>query len=178
MMWFFVLLAFSLSALARKRTEDVYRTYHVVLRRRCLKLLRNETLADDAMQEVFWTICRNIEKYRGEPKDILPWLYRITTTHCFKLLDKNKRWNRNVDAMIEEGCARYEANLTDRELESKVAVQAMLEKLPETMREVVVYRYVSGLTQSEIAEVMDVSRDHVRTTLKRFQERAEKWQAS
>lgn len=166
-----------LSARWRAFADQLYQQYHHVLRRRCRRLLREDHLVDDAMQEIFWTICKQGKQYRGEPDKILPWLYRVTTTHCLKLLEKNKRWTRNVDLAMEEGAQRYQANLNARELEQLTAAKALLMRLPPSVREAVLYRFASGMTQQEIAEVMDVTRDQVRTWLKQFEERRERWLA-
>lgn len=173
----FVLVLSVLSARWRRFAEQLYREYHHILRRRCRRILRDETLVDDAMQEVFWTICRQAEQYKGEPDKILPWLYRVTTTHCLKQIEKDKRWVRNVGIAIEEGAVRYEDNLSRGELEAQVAAQEFLMRLPPTQRQAILYRYVSGMTQREIAEVMEVTRDQVRTWLDGFAKRGEIWRA-
>lgn len=174
----FSLVRYFLSHKTRKQTEELYLMYHPLLRRRCWKLLRDETLVEDAMQEVFWTICRHLEQYQGEPDKILPWLYRITTTRCFKLLEKNQRWERNMELAFAQGAARYDNNLAPAEIEASLSAHALLERLPPRQREAIVYRHVSGMTQQEIAEVMGVTRDQVRTWLKQFQQRAASWRQS
>ncbi len=157
----------------REETDALYQQYYAILRRRCVRILREDALVDDAMQEIFWTVCRQIDRYRGDHAQILPWLYRITTTHCFKLLQKDKRWLRNLNLTLEQDsfCGEFGGG----DPVDRVAVIAVLEHLPPSMREMVVFRYVDEMTQEEIAEVMGISRDQVRTGLKRFLERAEQW---
>lgn len=170
-----VWMSWFLSGQARRGAETLYRDYHVILRRRCRKLLRDDVMVDDAMQDIFWTICRSYDNYRGEPDQILPWLYRITTTHCLKMLEKNKRWHRNVEEAVQEGVERYQSSLGPQEMEIALTVHQLLDKVPSQQRQAILHRYVSGMTQREIAEVMKVTRDQVRTWLSRFQERAEQW---
>ena len=164
-----------LSARARRQAEGIYRDYYAVLRRRCKRLLRDEHRVDDVMQEIFWTICRKLGQYKGDPKEILPWLYRITTTHCLKHIEKDQRWNRNIESAIEEGIARYRPCFGSNEVDAWVAGKSLLAKLPPSQREVVLYRFASGMTQEEIAEVMQITRDQVRVLLKRFKEIAARW---
>lgn len=171
----FVWMSWFLSAKARRQAESIYREYNVILRRRCRRLLRDDVMVDDAMQDIFWTLCRSIDDYRGEQDQILPWLYRITTTHCLKLIEKNKRWHRNIEEAVQEGVERYGSCLGAKEMEVSITVHQLLDKVPPVQRQAVLYRYVSGMTQREIAEVMEVTRDQVRTWLSRFQERAEAW---
>jgi RNA polymerase sigma-70 factor (ECF subfamily) len=169
----FFLLASLFSRRLRNETEILYSRYYAILRRRCLRLLRDEAAADDVLQEIFWTVARRIDQYQGDHAQILPWLYRITTTHCFKWIERDKRWLRNLSLALEEGSSceiTEESDPVDR-----LAMEALLLHLPPSIREIVVYRYVDEMTQEEIAEVMGLSRDQIRTGIKRFQERAARW---
>ncbi|MCB9637363.1 MAG: sigma-70 family RNA polymerase sigma factor [Myxococcales bacterium] len=154
-------------------TRALYQKYYAVLRRRCFRILRDDAMVDDAMQEIFWTVSRQIDQYRGDHEQILPWLYRVTTTHCFKLLERDKRWVRNLEITMEQGS--FCGDFGGGDPVDRLAVGALLSHLPPSMREMVMYRYFDEMTQEEIAEVMGVSRDHVRTGLKRFFERVERW---
>lgn len=169
----FSLLLSVLSASQRSFAERIYRQYHHILRRRCRRLLRDESAVDDVMQDIFWTICRKADGYRGKEEDILPWLYRVTTTHCLKLIEKNKRWSRNVEMAMEEGMERYHGSSGG--MEHQVVANDLVMRLPPKQRQAVLYHFVSGMTQREIAAVMEVTRDQVRTWLAGFQTRSEAW---
>lgn len=148
-----------------EQAEALYRKYLPTLRRRCRNILRNDVWVEDALQEIFGTIFRQQDQYRGHPEQILPWLYRITTTHCLKLLAREKRWFDRIEQAFEDSCYTPPDVELPLSLEERVAMVQMLAKLPEAQREALVLHYVSGLTQDEIAEVMDVSRNQVRRWL-------------
>lgn len=155
----------------RQRVTALYQQYGYVLKRRCRRILRDEALVDDAMQEIFITLCRCHDQYRGDPQKILSWLYRITTTHCLQMLDKNRRWSRNLEEMVLQYQEREMLDRHEPDTEAHVVVDDFLRTLPESERAAVLYRYISGMTQEEIAEVMEVGRDQVRRWLKHFQAR-------
>lgn len=167
-----------LSRREREHAAHLYRTYYPVLYRRCQRLLQQEDWIDDAMQDIFWTICRRQGQYRGEADAILPWLYRIATTHCLRLLERKQRLRERVTDAMEEGADRYAACFSEVDVERRVLAQELLERLPPLQRQAVIYRYVDGLTQREIASVMEVTRDQVRTWLSLFQAKGQSWLAS
>ena len=149
--------------------EAIYQKYGYILHSRCHRILRDAALVDDALQEIFLALLTDYKSYRGEPDAILPWLYRVTNTHCFRLIDKNKRWSRLLAARLaEQGPSSHTKK---PELDERLTLETLLEKLPEQERMAVLYRYISGMTQEEIAEVMEVSRDRVRRWLQHFQKR-------
>lgn len=148
--------------------EELYRQYYPMLARRCWRLLRDEALVEDAMQELYLLIGTHHEQFRGEPRQMASWLLRMATRHCLRMLDKNQRWHRNLSVAMASFAERQSASVG---METRLAMESFLESLPEREREAVLYRFVSGMTQEEIAEVMDVSRDQVRRWLKHFQAR-------
>lgn len=156
-----------------REVEQLYRTYGHILQRRCRRILRDAALVEDAMQEIKLSIWQHHGQYRGEPRKILSWLYRITTTHCLQLIKKDKRWLRTLAAqlaVLEQEPARSQHH---EDVDAQLTMASYLDSLPAQEREVVCYRFISGMTQEEIAEVMQVSRDQVRRWLKHFQKRGQ-----
>jgi|GEM_PF-1305782 len=153
------------------KVNALYQEYGYILRRRCFRILRNEALVEDAMQEILLTLYRRHHQYQGDPQKILSWLYRVTTTHCLQLLDKEKRWFRNLHEHVERQQLEQDDPSPAMTVEEKLTLEQVLEDLSPEQQEAVVYRYVSGMTQEEIAHLMGVSRDRVRRWLKLFQQR-------
>lgn len=150
-----------------REVEQLYQTYGYLLRRRCKRILNDDSWVEDAMQEILITMCRSLPQYRGEKDKILAWLYRITTTHCLQLLDKNKRWARN----FMETCLQQLDTSSSLPLEEKISVEDFLNQLPGEEKEAAIYYFVNEMSQEEIAEVMQVNRDRVRVWLKHFKQR-------
>ncbi len=153
------------------RVSALYQTYGYILKRRCRRILRDAERVEDAMQEIFLTLCRSLDQYQGDPQHILAWLYRITTTHCLRILDKDKRNLRYLSLHEDGEPTETPDESSDWTREEQFALLQFLEQLPEPQRAAVLYRYVSGMTQEEIAEVMEVSRDQIRRWLQHFQQR-------
>lgn len=156
----------------RSQVEALYREYGYLLKRRCSRILRDPNLVEDAMQEICLTLCRSIGQYQGESRKILGWLYRIATTHSLQILDKDKRrWKHIADAIDLEETEIPSPDSSD--LAANLDLSDFLAALPRQEAEAVVHYYVHEMTQEEIAEVMDVSRDQIRLWLKHFQTRGQ-----
>ncbi len=152
--------------------EALYRRYHPMMRRRCRRMLRDEVLVDDAMQESFWALCRGYGRFQGNEGQLMAWLYRVTTSHCLKILERERRWDRVVEAVCEER-AMFGSDVG--EFESDVVVREVLLKLPPLQREAVLYWLLDGMAQEEIAEVMGTTRHQVRQWLSSFAQKAKIW---
>ena len=58
------------------RAAELYRTFGPAVYRRCLKLLRDKDAAQDATQEVFVKLLKDMERFE-QIETALPWLYRV-----------------------------------------------------------------------------------------------------
>ena len=75
----------------RQRTiEEMHRRFSGVLFDLCLRMLGDRAAAEDAVQETFVSAFRALDSFTyGESH--LPWLYRIATNACLKMIRTRKR---------------------------------------------------------------------------------------
>jgi len=149
--------------------EELLSRYGYLLERRCRRILRDDSLIDDAMQEILVSMWRSHEQYRGEPERILGWLYRITTNHCLRMLSRHKRWAETAQQWLEEHPQCLQSKPQAVSAEDLLTLEQLLETLEEEDRSIVLYRYIDGMTQDEIAKMLEITRDRVRHRLKKFQ---------
>ena len=116
-----------------------------------LRIVRDETLAQDAVQEAFLTVWRSAGTF--VPARARPSTWILTLVHR-RAVDIVRREQRRRGEPLDEslhgtgGAAAEEASLRfDRRI-----VQDALERLPAEQRDAVQLAYYGGLTQSEIAE--------------------------
>ena len=120
-----------------------------------LRILRDETLAQDAVQEAFLGVWRNADRFLAERAKASTWI--LTLVH-----------RRAVDIVRREDIRRGEplerapepAAPTTTEDEASLGfrrrlVQEALSQLPAEQREALELGYYGGLTQSELAERLD-----------------------
>lgn len=117
-----------------------------------LRVLRDEKLAEDAVQEGFLTAWRTADRFMPERSKASTWLLTFVHRRAVDLVRRENR--RRTDALPEEveqpasGSAEEEAWLRfERE-----RVQNALKQLPDQQREALELAYYGGFTQSELAE--------------------------
>ena len=141
-----------------------------------LKLTRNETDAEDVLQETFLRVFHRIETFRGEAA-FSSWLYRIAANACFaKLGDRRKHEHLNIDDFypeFENGRLPPTSDWSrqpDSVVLSKEAADVMDEavaQLPEDFRVVFVLRDVEGLSNAQVAQILDLTVAAVKSRLHR-----------
>jgi RNA polymerase sigma factor (sigma-70 family) len=156
------------SGLTSAEVTDLYRRYGFFLRRRCLLLIRDTQLADDAMHEAFVRLLLKGGPLR-EATHPLAWIHRVVDQCCFDQLRRGKRL-RGAESLGDEhdrigshpGVA----------LEIRDAVLGFLRELDERDQSIAVMAFVDGMSQGEIAEELGVSRITVNKRVQGIRERA------
>ena len=135
-----------------------------------LRLLGEESQAEDATHDVFLKVHRHLGQFRAEA-NIKTWLYRITINHCQNLL---RRWQHrnilsNADECVWETAVSHEDSplrvLELKELGQRI--QKTLQMLPEEYRLLLLLVADQRLSYDEIAELTNQTADAVRGKLHR-----------
>jgi RNA polymerase sigma-70 factor (ECF subfamily) len=147
----------ALIALLERGEEDalaeLYDRYGQVAYSLAYRMLRNETLAEDAVQEAFLTVWRNASRFVPERAKASTWLLTIVHRRAVDLVRREERrrtepFTAGAEMASAEGSAADEAWLhLQRE-----RVQEALRHLPDEQREALELAYYGGFTQSELAE--------------------------
>lgn len=152
-------IGFADSAAARRLVEEECIRLSRELRAFLLGVLRDVSLADDALQR---TAVRAIQSCEAVRKDtVRGWLFRVALNEARQLQRVRRQDNRvrqKFGEQVAETQSAYLANKSDWWNESGVLredisrlVRASLEKLPEEHRQVIQKRVYEGLTFAEIA---------------------------
>lgn len=121
------------------------------------RLLSDRAEAEDVTQEAMLRLWRVAPAWRQGEAQVTTWLYRIVTNLCTDRL--RGRVRRRADALDDapeaaDGAAGAEAGLIDAD--RMAALQTALDALPDRQRQAVILRHIEGLTNPEIAAVMDI----------------------
>jgi RNA polymerase sigma-70 factor (ECF subfamily) len=117
-----------------------------------LRILRDEALAQDAVQEAFLAIWRSADRFLAERAKASTWI--LTLVHR-RAVDLVRREDRRRGEPLER--APEPASTATAEDEATLGfqrrvVQEALQALPPEQREALELGYYGGLTQSELAE--------------------------
>jgi RNA polymerase sigma factor (sigma-70 family) len=132
---------------------ELYDRYGQVAYSLAYRMLRNETLAEDAVQEAFLTIWRNAARFMPERAKASTWLLTIVHRRAVDLVRREERRRTEpfvpgVEAASGDGSAEDAAWLRLQ----RERVQDALRHLPDEQREALELAYYGGFTQSELAE--------------------------
>jgi RNA polymerase sigma-70 factor, ECF subfamily len=167
-----------------KRDEDAFsqivksygdRVFSLVLR-----LVGSPAEAEDIAQEVFVTVFKSIETYRGEAK-LSTWILRIAANHSknrIKYLSRRRttgselRDGTDATDLPDEGKAPVQAHFDAPDVileaaETERLLQDAIAKLDEEQRLLVVLRDVEELSYDEIVEITGLPEGTVKSRLHR-----------
>jgi RNA polymerase sigma factor (sigma-70 family) len=118
------------------------------------------TVIDDAVQEALLVLSRHVTQLR-HPAALSSWLFAIVRRECRRL----GRALVGIDLWEESRVDAWSDGKPDPTLRLEVA--RALESLPADFREVIVLRDFEGLTVSEIAQRLAISRAAVKSRIHR-----------
>jgi RNA polymerase sigma factor (sigma-70 family) len=120
-----------------------------------LRILRDEALAQDAVQEAFLGIWRSADRFLAERAKASTWI--LTLVHR-RAVDLVRREDRRRGEPLEHAPEPAAPDTVEDEATlgfQRRVVQEALRSLPAEQREALELGYYGGLTQSELAERLD-----------------------
>jgi RNA polymerase sigma-70 factor (ECF subfamily) len=140
--------------------ELLYRRYARPVFALALRRLGDRGRAEDAVQETFASVWRSAGSYRQERGPGAPWLYAVARN---AIVDRRRALGEPPAEGVEE--ASKDAGPAERAESSWTAwrVHRALAELPENERRLIELAYWGGLSQSEIAQFLNVPLGTVKT---------------
>ena len=134
-----------------ERISQMIKTYEKDLLRLCRVYLKEESLAEDAMQETFIKAYKNLHTFRGDSSE-KTWLFRIAINVCRDM--QRTSWFRNISRMVSLDSVQIQQ---PQKSEISHALMDEIMRLPKKYREVILLYYYEDMKQNEIAEILGVS---------------------
>lgn len=145
-----VLLAVLESDTDRQKFIEIYEQYHVQMERTALRILKEQSDAEDAVQNAFMQIIRHFEKTFEIPCEELPfWIISIVKNEARTILRKSSR------IVPLEDWDGFTENISD--ISGYTELVDLFTRLPETYRSVLELKILHGYTDKEIAKRMGIS---------------------
>lgn len=145
--------------------ERLIREFQTPLLRLCFMQLRDQALAEDAVQETFLKAYKNYSLFRGDCSE-KTWLTRIAINTCRDF--QRGAWFKHTDRritpeMLPIGTAQPDMEDYDLSL-------AVME-LPRKFREVIILYYYQDMGVEGIAETVSVAQSTVSNRLRKGREK-------
>ncbi len=142
---------------------------------KAISLLKNEAMAEDAVQEIFLKIFLNLSKFTFRSK-FSTWVYSITYNYCIDLLRKQKKYKKLFTSEVDN-----QADLKEDEVNDKVLLEIefqklgkVLEKIPLDDKTVLMMKYKDDLGIRDISGIIGKSESAVKMKIKRAKAKARK----
>ena len=140
----------------------LYRRYLDRVYGYCFYLLGDHHDAEDVTERTFAAALAAIEGFRDEGATFRAWLFRIAHNQLANALRSRQRQRATpLDAVVEPVAQADPAGLVSLAEDAR-GLRLALERLPDDRRQVVVLRFVDGLSAREIGAVLGRSEGAVR----------------
>ena len=132
--------------------------------------LRDEYLAQDALQETYILALKNLSKLK-DPTLVIAWLNQINFRICYSLQKKQKLYDNemvnynNVVTDERHFVASDNPEAEVIEIDSQKYIMNQILKLPFTEAQVIILKYYRNMKHDDIADLMDISRSSVKRYL-------------
>lgn len=151
----------------RAAFTTIYDAYKQPLALRLLQLLRNETYAEELLQDLFMKVWEN-RRQVDPTRPFKAYLYRIATNMAYNFMQRAGRERIILNEIVRSSTELYEhveADLLKKE--NKALIEEMLNGLPPQCRHVFTVVKLDGLSHKEAAEQFGISTHTVNNHLQK-----------
>lgn len=153
--------------------RTLYQRYSTKVYAKCISMLKNETLAKDATQEIFTKIFLKLSTF-GERAKFSTWLYSITYNYCIDFIRKQKK---NMEMFSEEfeNLPEIPEEEDDAELLNMEVgrLKIILEEIPPGDKAILLMKYQDDLSIKEISATLGKTESAVKMQIKRAKTKAQ-----
>ena len=150
---------------------ELYQQYHKAMYNTALRIVRDEMLAEDVMQEAFLSAFQKLSQFSGLVT-FGAWLKKIVINKAIQAYRKQEkeRTDPYEDASLTIVSPLDDACLDDIQKDHKKKAEIILKTLAtlkENYRLSLQLHLIEGLTHEEVAAVLEISDANCRTTFSR-----------
>lgn len=153
--------------------DSVYQEYASLVYRFLYSYTRDPDWSEDLMQETFLRAVNSISRYDGSCK-LSTWLCQIAKHVLYQELRKKKHLDTAelTEYLPDVSAPDGETNILEQE--NRIELYRAVHHLPETEREVVLYRITGDLSFREIGAIFGKSENWSRTVFYRAKQKIKK----
>ena len=154
--------------------SELYYTTYPKLRAVAVSILKNEADADDIVQDSYIKAFSSLHQLDNAER-FEPWLCRIVSNKCKDYLKKkkpilfsaqdNEENDEPIEWSIEDESKEYDPEAVLISADTRKQIMELLESLPDDQRICLVYHVVQEMKISEIAELLEVSENTVKSRI-------------
>ncbi len=139
----------------RKAFELLYDKYSGALYGLALKMLKQEALAEDVLQEAFIKVYRKIHTYDPVKGRLFTWMLNITRNLAIDMLRSRQYQMTSGSVQMETEHLEKVAPSVSTNIDH-IGLTEVLDTLPDGQREVILLLYFQGYTQVEVGKKLNI----------------------
>lgn len=142
--------------------EQLMRRHVRALHAYAYRLCQSTAEAEEIVQDTFLRVWSRAKTWVPDRVKFTTWLYQVTRNLC---IDRFRKQSAEMDSSIDLDLFPDTSSNSDKEL--VLALQQVVQQLPERQKTALVLCQIQGWTQSEVADVLRVSVEAVESLLAR-----------
>ncbi len=150
----------------RQALERLYDAYAGMVYGVVLKMIRDEELAQEIVQNVFLRLWKNIDKYDEAKAKISTWIINIARNRIIDEIRsenfKNQQENQSLDYSVNEG----ELGGSTEMKVNAIGLKSMINKLRSEQKLLLELVYFGGYTHEEAAKELNIPLGTVKTRIR------------
>ena len=152
--------------------RELYKRFGNLVYSTCLRIVRDNQVAEDIVQEIFIRIWRKPDRYVAQRGKFVTWLTSVTRNRAVDEVRSRSRRYRHETTSTEErereiaGPETNDPALTAELADQRRLILTAMAGLPAEQRQVIELAYFGGLTQQEIAERLSQPLGTVKTRIR------------
>lgn len=153
----------------REKFETLYLTYRNIMLARAKQILRDQYLAEDAVHEAFIRIAKNINRIDVSNCHKLKSFLVVVVDNVSKTMYVKKKKENIIQYEEIIGPGQLGEDILDKIVTDFQAVEIAdkIECLPEKYSQALMLRYIHGLSDKEISNILGLSHAATRKRLQR-----------
>ena len=148
--------------------EALYERYGRAAYSLARRILTEETLAQDVVQEVFLSLWRDARRFDAGRGTVATYLLSMTHHRAVDVVRREenlRRWRTSDEGLELEADPKVRVEDEVLTSERRAEVRAALKELPAAQREALLLAYFGGYTQREVAALVGVPLGTVKTRM-------------
>ena len=138
---------------------DLYSIYLDKIYRYVYYHVKDQMMAEDITEEVFVKAWKAIKSCKGRGRTFSSWIYRIAHNH---MINSQRNNNRNISMGMESLTAVSDRRQEIENTADKYELTELLDELPLNQKQVLILKFLEGMSNSEIAKIMNKSEGAIR----------------
>lgn len=150
----------------KSKFEMAYKEYKKLLHYIAYTILKDPQLSEDAVQDAFFALAKNMEKFQSQScNQIRNYLIIIVRNAAYRIYNKNKQEvpNNNMDSISDP----FDLEIATEHKELLTQLFRELKILDSKYADVLILRYYYNFKEKDIARILKITLDNVKVRIHR-----------